>query len=264
MKKIKCLLAVILVIALAAAAVSCGRGGRRASDIPTVTSGVLTMVTNADFPPYEFISGGEIAGIDPEIAGAIAEKLGLELQIMDIDFDSVIISVETGMADIAMAGLTVTDERKETVNFSTSYATGVQVIIVPGDSPITSVDDLFEDGAFHRIGVQLSTTGDLYATWDLEDEGLATVERFAKGTDAVMALTAGRVDAVIIDNEPAKFFVTLNAGLKILDTEFAVEDYAIGINKENTELLSKVDEALRELIADGTVGAIVSKYITTE
>ena len=264
MKKIKVFFAILLMAATVVAAASCGGGVNQASDVPTVTAGVLTMSTNADFPPYEFMSGGEIAGIDPEIAGAIAAKLGLELQIMDIDFDSVIIAVETGMADMAMAGLTVTEERKEQVNFSTSYATGVQVIIVPENSSITSVDDLFADDAFHSIGVQLSTTGDLYSTWDLEDEGLATIERFAKGTDAVMALTAGRVDAVIIDNEPARVFVNLNPGLKILDTEFAVEDYAIGINRSNTALLESVDQALRELMADGTVAAIIDKYITSE
>jgi len=137
------------------------------------------------------------------------------------------------------------------------------VIIVQEGSSITSADDLFEDGAFHIIGVQLSTTGDLYTTWDLEDEGLASIERYSKGADAVMALNTGKVDCVVIDNEPAKVFVRQNPGLVILDTEFAVEDYAIGINKDNTELLNKVDEALRELIADGTVQKIIDKYINT-
>jgi len=222
---------------------------------------LLTMATNAAFPPYEFHSGGKIVGIDAEIAEAIAKKIGMELSIEDIEFDSVIPSVETGKYHMAMAGLTVTDERKLQVNFTTSYATGVQVIIVPEGSSITSVDDLFEDGAFHLIGVQLATTGDLYSTWDLEDEGLASIERFDKGADAVMALNTGKVDCVIIDNEPAKVFVSQNAGLKILDTEFAVEDYAIAVNKNNTELFEKIDKALKELIADGTVKRIVDKYI---
>ena len=227
----------------------------------TIREGTLTMVTSADFPPYEFREGNAIVGIDPEIAAAIAGKLGLELVIEDIDFDSVIISVETGMFDMAMSGLTVTEERMEQVNFSISYANGVQAIIVPEGSPIASVDDLFADGAFHSIGVQLSTTGDLYSTWDLEDEGLASIERFTRGTDAVMALTAGRVDAVIIDNEPAKVFVEMSPGLKILDTEFANEDYAIALNKSNSVLLEKVNEALTQLTADGTVQAILDKYI---
>jgi len=222
------------------------------------------MATNAEFPPYEFQQGGKIVGIDAEIAEAIAGKLGMVLSIQDIEFDSVIPSVETGKYDMAMAGLTITEERKELVNFTTSYATGVQAIIVPEGSSITSVDDLFEEGAFHRIGVQLSTTGDLYSTWDLEDEGLASIERYNKGADAVMALNTGKIDCVIIDNEPAKVFVSQNPGLKILDTEFAVEDYAIAVNKNNTELLEKIDKALKELIADGTVQKIIDKYISAD
>jgi len=222
---------------------------------------VLTMATNAAFPPYEFHSGGKIVGIDAEIAEAIAKKIGMKLSIEDIEFDSVIPSVETGKYHMAMAGLTVTEERKQQVSFTTSYATGVQVIIVPEGSSITSVDDLFDDGAFHVIGVQLATTGDLYSTWDLEDEGLASIERYEKGADAIMALNSGKVDCVIIDNEPAKVFVRQNQGLKILDTEFAVEDYAIAVNKNNTVLFEKIDKALKELIADGTVKKIVDKYI---
>ena len=160
--------------------------------------------------------------------------------------------------------MTVTDERLESVYFSVSYATGVQVIIVREDSEITSVDDLFEDGVHFNIGVQISTTGDLYATWDLEDEGLATVNRYRRGTDAVQSLVTGRVDCVIIDNEPAKAFVTANPGLKILETEFAVEDYAIAIRRGNTELKDAIDEALRALIADGTVQRIIDKYISVD
>ena len=252
---------IVLTLALLLTVLSACGGSGSSSDGFTIEEGVLIMVTNAEFPPYEFHEGGRIVGIDAEIAAAIAEKLGLELRIEDIDFDSVIPSIEAGKYDMAMAGLTVTDERKEQVNFTTSYATGVQVIIVQEGSSITSVDDLFEDGAFHSIGVQLATTGDLYSTWDLEDEGLASIERFNKGADAIMALNTGKIDAVIIDNEPAKVFVSQNPGLVILDTEFAVEDYAIAINKNNNELLNKIDEALRALIADGTVQAIIDKYI---
>ena len=278
MKKITRILAITLMLALLMIASACGpqadqlqppeeervpQAEQQEPQEPQEPEVVkqLTMVTNADFPPYEFREGSEIVGIDPEIAAAIAEKLGMELVIEDIDFDSVIISVETGMFDMAMAGLTVTEERMEQVSFSISYANGVQAIIVPEGSSITSVDDLFEEGASHSIGVQLSTTGDLYSTWDLEDEGLATIERFARGSDAVMALTSGRIDAVIIDNEPARAFVAVNPGLKILDTEFANEDYAIALNKGNTELLAQVNQALGELIADGTVQAILDKYI---
>ena len=227
----------------------------------TVEDDTLIMATNAEFPPYEYIENNEVVGIDAEIAAAIAEKLGLKLKIENMEFDSIISSVKGGKVDIGAAGMTVTPERLEEVNFTTSYATGVQVVIVTEDSAITTVDDLFAEGANHTIGVQLATTGDLYSTWDIEDAGLGTVDRYNKGADAVMALKSGKVDCVIIDNEPAKAFVAENEGLKILDTEYAVEDYAIAISKNNEELLEAVDKALQELIADGTVAAIVDKYI---
>ena len=258
MKKIITLALVVLMIA--SLLVGCGNAGANNS-LKTVESGKLIMATNAAFPPYEFIEGNEIVGIDAEIAGAIAEKLGLELQIDDMEFDSIIESVKGGKADIGLAGMTVTPERQEVINFTASYATGVQVVIVTEDSAITSVDDLFAEGANHLIGVQRNTTGDLYSTWDLEDAGLATVERYSKGADAVQALLTGKVDCVVIDNEPAKAFVAANEGLKILETAYAVEDYAAAMNKDNTELYEAVNKALEELIADGTVAAIVEKYI---
>ncbi len=229
----------------------------------TVEDDTLIMATNAEFPPYEYIENNEVVGIDAEIAAAIAEKLGLKLKIENMEFDSIISSVKGGKVDIGAAGMTVTPERLEEVNFTTSYATGVQVVIVTEDSPITSVDDLFAEGANTTIGVQLATTGDLYSTWDIEDEGLGTVDRYNKGADAVMALKSGKVDCVIIDNEPAKAFVAENEGLKILDTEYAIEDYAIAISKDNEDLLKAVDKALNELIEDGTVASIVNKYIGT-
>ena len=257
MKKITAIvLAALMVCALLA-----GCGGKEAAGLKTVESGKLIMATNAAFPPYEYIEGNEIVGIDAEIAGAVAEKLGLELQIDDMEFDSIIESVKGGKADIGLAGMTVTPERQEVINFTASYATGVQVVIVTEDSAITSVDDLFAEGASHIIGVQRNTTGDLYSTWDLEDAGLATVDRYSKGADAVQALLTGKVDCVVIDNEPAKAFVEANAGLKILDTEYAIEDYAAAMNKDNTELYEAVNKALEELIADGTVAAIIAKYI---
>ena len=258
MKKIIALaLAVLMVASLLA-----GCGSKSAdSGLKTVEAGKLIMATNAAFPPYEFIEGNEIVGIDAEIAGAIAEKLGLELQIDDMEFDSIVESVKGGKADIGLAGMTVTAERQEVINFTVSYATGVQVVIVTENSAITSVDDLFAEGASHLIGVQRNTTGDLYSTWDLEDAGLATVERYSKGADAVQALLTGKVDCVVIDNEPAKAFVEANPGLKILDTEYAIEDYAAAMNKDNTELYEAVNKALEELIADGTVASIIAKYI---
>lgn len=235
-----------------------------AAAFTTVEEGVLIMATNAEFPPYEYHEGDQVVGIDAEIAQAIAEKLGLTLRIEDMEFDSIISSIKGGKADIGLAGMTVTEERQEEVNFSTSYATGVQVIIVREDSDITSVDDLFAEGANHIIGVQLATTGDLYTSDDIEKAGLGTVDRYNKGADAVMALKNGQVDCVVIDNEPAKAFVEANEGLKILDTEYVTEDYAIALSKDNDALQQAVNQALEELIADGTVQSILDKYITAE
>jgi len=230
----------------------------------TAVEGTLTMATNAAFPPYEYIEGGEIVGIDADIAAAIAEKLGLEIQIEDMEFDAIIESVKSGKADIGLAGMTVTPDRAEEVNFTASYATGVQVVIVTEDSAITSVDDLFAEGASNVIGVQRNTTGDLYTTWDLEDAGLATIDRYSKGAEAVQALKTGKVDCVVIDNEPAKAFVAEVEGLKILDTEYILEEYAGAMNKDNAALFDAVNAALEELIADGTVQSIIDKYISAE
>ena len=235
-----------------------------ASEFTTATEGVLTMATNAEFPPYEYYEGDTVTGIDVEIAQAIAAKLGLTLQVEDMEFDSVISAVQGGKADIGMAGMTVTEERLEEVNFTESYATGVQVIIVTEDSDITSADDLFAEGANHTIGVQLTTTGDLYTTEDIEAAGLGTVDRYNKGADAVMALKNGKVDCVVIDNEPAKAFVEANEGLKILETEYVTEDYAIAVSKDNEALHTAVDAALQEPAEDGTVQSIIEKYITAE
>ena len=257
MKKFTAIILAVLMVC----AVLTGCGSKEAAGLKTVESGKLIMATNAAFPPYEYIEGNEVVGIDAEIAGAIAEKLGLELQIDDMEFDSIIESVKGGKADMGLAGMTVTEERKEVVNFTASYATGVQVVIVNEGSAITTVDDLFAEGASHVIGVQRNTTGDLYSTWDLEDAGLATIDRYSKGADAVQALLTGKVDCVVIDNEPAKAFVEANEGLVILDTAYAVEDYAAAMNKDNAELYEAVNKALEELIADGTVASIVEKYI---
>ncbi len=230
----------------------------------TATEGVLVMATNAAFPPYEYVEGGEYAGIDVEIAEKIAEKLGMTLEIKDVEFGSIVGGVQTGKFDMGMAGMTVTEERLQSVNFSTSYATGIQVVIVAEDSAITSLDDLKGDGSM-KFGVQQDTTGDIYASDTVENGGYGedNVIRYKTGADAVQALKAGKVDAVIIDNEPAKSFVAANEGLKILDAEWAVEDYAIAIAKENTALLTAVNDALAELTADGTIAGIIAKYIPT-
>lgn len=222
---------------------------------------VITMATNAAFPPYEYYEGEEIVGIDAEIAAAIAEKLGKKLEIVDMDFGAIINAVATGKVDFGMAGMTVTDERMQSVNFSDSYAKGVQVVIVLEGSPIASLDDLYVEGAAYKIGVQEATTGDIYCTDDFGEEN---VFKYKTGPDAVLALTSGKVDCVVIDNEPAKAFVAANEGLKILDTAYAEEDYAIAIALENEELLDEINTALAELAEDGTLDAIVAKYISAE
>jgi len=267
MKKLVSLLLAVMMIASVAMLAACS--GNTQSDATEAVAdnaekAVLTMATNAYFPPYEYYDGENIVGIDAEVAAAIAEKLGMELQIVDIEFDSIIAGVQTGKYDMGMAGMTVTDERKQSVDFSDSYATGIQSIIVAEDSPITSIDDILADGAEYKVGVQLSTTGDIYITDDLGDAAADRVTEFQTGNDAVAALSSGKVDAVIIDNEPAKSYVAATTGLKVLDTEYVVEDYAICFSKDNTELKDKVNAALTELIADGTVQSIVDKYISAE
>lgn len=229
-----------------------------AAELTTVEAGKLTMATNATFPPYEMTTdAGTIEGIDVDTAQAIAEKLGLELQIDDMDFDAALLSVQQGKADIAMAGITVTDERMAVMSFSDSYATGIQSIIVPEGSDIASPDDL----AGKKIGTQRGTTGYLYCSDDFGDDAVVAYD---SGLTAVQALNNGQVDAVVIDNEPAKAYVESNPGLKILDTSYAEEDYAIGMNKSNTALLEAVNAALEELKADGTLQSIVDKYIKAE
>ena len=264
MKKfMKGLLATTMVFAMMTSLVGCGGGSEEPAEDAASTDNTLVMATNAAFPPYEYYEGEEIVGIDAEIAAKIAEKLGMDFKIEDMEFDAIIPAVTSGKVSMGMAGMTVTDERLQSVDFSDSYAKGVQVVIVKEGSDITTVDDLFAEGASNVIGVQTGTTGDLYATWDIEDASLGTIERFNKGADAVLALTQDKVDCVIIDNEPAKEFVAANEGLTILETAYAEEDYAICFAKDS-ELTAQVNGALQELIADGTVQAIIDKYISAE
>ncbi len=242
MKKV---LAVSLAVMMLLAFAGCGQNG-----------GTLKMGTNAAFPPYEFYEGEKIVGIDAEIAEAIAEKLGMKLEISDMEFDSIIAAVTSGKVDIGLAGMTVTEKRLESVDFSDTYAHASQVVIVPENSAITSPEELVGK----KVGVQLGTTGDIYAA-DIENVDL---RQFNKGVDAVTALSQGKIDAVIIDGEPAKVFVEKNEGLKILDESFTDEDYAIAIKKGNTELCEKINKALAELKADGTLDAIIEKYIPSK
>ncbi len=226
-------------------------------EFTTIVEGKLTMSTNAQFPPYEMTTDdGGFEGIDVEIATAIAEKLGLELDILDMDFDSALLAVQQGKSDIVMAGVTVNEDRLLVMDFTDSYATGVQVVIVKEGSDVT-MDNMGEG----LIGTQRGTTGNLYCT---DDYGEEHVVAYDDGFTAVQALMNGQVDCVVIDNAPAQEFVKNNAGLTILDTEYAVEDYAIGLNKGNTALLDAINGALAELISDGTVQSIVDKYIPAE
>ena len=265
MKKIIALVLACMLI------VTCFAGCGAADD------GKLVMATNAAFPPYEYkADDGSFAGIDVEIAALIAEELGLELEIVDIDFGAIVAGVATGKYDMGMAGLTVTEERKESVNFTNSYAKGIQSVIVKADSAYASFEDFYTgfdaDGNPAgvkdniKIGVQQDTTGDIYSSSDAVDWGFgeANVVRYKTGADAVEALKSGKVTAVIIDNEPAKSFVNANEGLKILEGSYAEEDYAIAINKEDTKLLEDINAALKKLTDEGKIAQIVNKYIPAE
>ena len=234
--------------------------GEEAASFTTVEDGKLTMATNAQFPPYELVSDGEgyegtgFEGIDVELAYALAQKLGLELQIDDMDFDGALVAVQNGKCDVVLAGLTYNEERDRVMDFTDTYANGVQVVIVPEDSDITTLDDL----AGKKIGTQRGTTGYIYTSDEFGDDA---VSAYDDGAAAVQALMNGQVDCVVIDNAPAQEYVKANEGLKILDTEYANEDYCIAVDEGNTALLDALNTALDELQADGTVQAILDKYI---
>lgn len=257
MKNLKKIAAFILSAAIVVALAGCGAkkdSGKSSSD----KTETLVMGTNATFPPYEYVDdNNKIVGIDAEIAQAIADKLGMKLEIKDMEFDSLIPAVKSDSIDVVLAGMTVTDERKQSVDFSDSYSTGVQVIIVKEGSDIKSADDL----KGKKIGVQSGTTGDSYCT---KDFGQENVKQFSNGSLAVAALANGQVDCVVIDNEPAKNYVAANTGLKILDTEYVTEEYAIAVSKDNPNLLKKINTALKELKEAGKIDEIVGKYIKAE
>ena len=250
----KKLFAVLMSAMLLLAMAACGEQPQTPDD--TQEPAVLHMATEGTFPPYEYYDNGQLVGIDIEVAGAIAEKLGMTLETTDIAFDSIIPGVQAGKYDIGMAGVTVSEDRLQQVNFSDSYATGVQVVIVKEGGKVQSLDDM----ADAIIGTQSGTTGFIYASGDFGDDH---VKSFTKTTDAVEALKNGQVDCVLLDNAPAEALVDANpdAGLSILETAYTVEDYAIAINKENTDLQAKINAALAELVADGTLQSIIDKYI---
>jgi len=274
MKTFKKILCLVLALCLVCSFAACGADKKETDKGTETGKEKLVMATNAAFPPYEFVDdNNEYAGIDVEIAELIAEELGMELEVADIDFGAITGGVQTGKYDFGMAGLTVTDERKESVDFTISYANGIQSVIVAEDSKYTSFEDFYtgfddegnpngvKDGI--KIGVQQDTTGDIYSSSDPEKWGFGeeNVIRYKTGADAVQALKTGKVAAVIIDNEPAKSFVDSNDGLKILEGEYTNEDYAICVSKDNKELLDKINKALQKLIDNGEVQKIIDKYI---
>ena len=236
-------------------------------EFTTIEEGKLIMATNAQFPPYELVSDGEgfngtgFEGIDVEIASAIADKLGLELQIDDMDFDSALVAVQNDAADVVLAGLSYSEERDEVLDFTDSYATGVQVVIVKEGSDVT-MDNLGEK----IIGTQRGTTGYIYASDTPENGGYGEdhVSAYDNGATAVQALVNGQVDAVIIDEAPAKEFVAANEGLTILPGNWVEEQYCAAVNEGNTALQNAINTALNELMDDGTVQEILDKYITAE
>ena len=236
-------------------------------EFTTIEEGKLIMATNAQFPPYELVSDGEgfngtgFEGIDVEIASAIADKLGLELQIDDMDFDSALLAVQNNTADVMLAGLSYSEERDEVVDFTDSYATGVQVVIVKDGSDVT-MDNLGEK----MIGTQRGTTGYIYASDTPENGGYGEdhVLAYDNGATAVQALMNGQIDAVIIDEAPAKEFVAANEGLTILPGNWVEEQYCAAVDEGNTALQNAINTALNELMDDGTVDEIIAKYISAE
>ena len=263
MKKILSLIIATVILALCFA--SCSNGN--------TNEGTLSMATNANFPPYEFKDGENYAGIDVEIAGLIAEKLGLKLEIHDIEFGSIIAGVQSGKFDMGMAGMTITDERKKSVNFSDTYSTSEQSVIVKEDSIYKSFEEFYtgfdkdgnpngvKDGI--KIGVQQDTTGDIYSSSEPNEWGFSdkNVVRYKSGAEAVQALASGKVTAVIIDNQPANEYVKSTKGLKILEGAYTEEEYAICVSKDNDELLGKINNALKQLKSEGKISEIINKYI---
>ena len=261
MKKTMKLTSIILCLALCAACLAGCGGSKPAAPAaaPAAETKVLKVATNVAFPPYEFYENEQAVGIDVEIIQAICDKLGYTMELNDMEFGSIITAVASGKIDVGFGAITITEERAKSVHFTTSYSTGIQSIIVTEDSPITGADDLKADGI--KIGVQQDTTGDIYATGDFGEDHIA---RFNKGADAVQALLTGKCNAVIIDNSPAETFVSQNEGLKILPTVYAEEAYGFELSYDNEALYNEVNGALEELLADGTVQAIIDKYISAD
>lgn len=242
----KKLLVILLVVAFCAVLVcSCSAQDSVLDSIKE--KGELVMLTNAAFPPYEYLgSGNEVAGVDRDICQAIADEIGVELKVVDMDFDGLLTALAAGKGDIVAAGLTVTDERKESVDFSNTYANATQYIIVQeGNADIASVDDL----TGKTVGVQLGTTGDIY----MEDID-AEVKQYKSGLEASMDLMNGKLDAVVLDKMPAENIVAANDGLTLVDSSaFGDEFYALAVAKGQEDLLEVINKVVDELYENGTV-----------
>lgn len=236
--------------------VGCGKNEKTDVAAPSDNSKKLLMVTEATFPPYEYMENSKIVGIDPEIVGEIAKNLGYTLEIQDMKFDSVILAVQTGKADIAASGITVTADRKKQVNFTVPYVTAAQVIIIPKKSTIKTPDDL----KGKRIGVQQGTTGDTYVK-----KYIGEPERYDNGALAVAALRAGKVDAVVLDSEPSKVHVSEYPNeIMLLPVALTQEEYAFALNKNNTKLLKGFNDELIKMRASGRLQQILDKYLNKE
>ncbi|MDL2234766.1 transporter substrate-binding domain-containing protein [Christensenellaceae bacterium OttesenSCG-928-L17] len=250
------ILSVLIAVFMVLAVVGCAK--ETESTTPNVdrikAAGELVMLTNAAFPPFEYLGpDGEVVGVDVDIAQAVADKLGVSLKVVDMDFDGIILAVQSGQGDIGAAGITNNEERRESVDFSIDYVATSQLIIVQEGSGYKTADDL----AGKQIGVQMGTTGDIYA----EDIADAQINRFKTGPDAGLALASGKIDAVVIDAMPAAQIASANAGLVILEEPLTDENYAIAIKKGNADLKAVIDEVLQGMLDDGTLQNIIDHHV---
>lgn len=265
MKKLTLALAALLLATFVLAGCSGGtasappagsdQSAETASSTAPAAGGTLVMATEATFPPYEYMEGTEIIGVDVDIAKEIAKAMGKELVIEEMPFDAVIAAVSSGKADFGAAGISVTPEREEQVDFSIEYATSKQVILTMKDSGISVDTDL--NGKV--VGVQLGTVADLALTDDYPE---VQVERYNKYTDAVSDLVAGRLDAIVLDSLPAESLKTMDENLVVSDNELFTDVYAICVKKGNTELLNAINEVLQKLLDEGKIEQFTTEHLS--
>ena len=243
----------IVAVAIASMMVTGALAGCGSAETNETEKDVIVMGTNAAFPPFEYIEGTEVVGFDVEIAKMIAEDLGKELEIQDMEFAQLLMAVDTGKIDFVAAGMTATEERAEQVDFTDGYFNSKQVIIVKEDETgIATSDDLVGKS----VGVQLGTTGDLFVSGV---EGIDVIQ-YDKAALAVADIINGKIDAVVVDEEPAKKIAENYDGIKLLEAPFIEEEYAIAVKKGNTELLTEINEALDKLVEDGTYDKLYEEF----